>query len=85
MEEVEENSDRREEVVYEKKEITISNLNKVFVEGNTIYYFEDQDGKKYRMDFTTKYEEQLAFLKNGDTVSIEYLESEGVQLVHSFE
>ena len=74
-----------DEVVYEKKEITISNLNKVFVEGNTIYYFEDQDGKKYRMDFTTKYEEQLAFLKNGDTVSIEYLESEGVQLVHSFE
>ena len=60
-------------------------MNKVFVEGNTIYYFEDQDGKKYRMDFTTKYEEQLAFLKNGDTVSIEYLESEGVQLVHSFE
>lgn len=55
------------------------------MEGNTIYYFEDQDGKKYRMDFTTKYEEQLAFLKNGDTVSIEYLESEGVQLVHSFE
>lgn len=74
-----------DEVVYEKKEITVSNLNKVFVEGNTIYYFEDQDGKKYRMDFTTKYEEQLAFLKNGDTVSIDYLESEGVQLVHSFE
>lgn len=74
-----------DEVVYEKKTITVSNLNKVAVEGNTIYYFEDEDGKKYRMDFTTKFEEQLAFLKNGDSISIEYLESDGIQLVNSVE
>ncbi|MGM9948172.1 hypothetical protein [Floccifex sp.] len=74
-----------DEVVYEKKTITVSNLNKVSVEGNTIYYFEDEDGKKYRMDFTTKFEEQLAFLQNGDSISIEYLESDGIQLVNSIE
>ncbi|MDD7281394.1 MAG: hypothetical protein PUH10_05310 [Erysipelotrichaceae bacterium] len=67
--------------VYQEKTIKVNNLNKVFVDGNTIYYFEDENGKKYRMDFTTKYEEQLAFLKNGDNLTIEYLESDGIQIV----
>ncbi|MGM9912858.1 hypothetical protein [Floccifex sp.] len=67
--------------VYQEKTIKVNNLNKVFVDGNTIYYFEDENGKKYRMDFTTKYEEQLAFLKNGDSLTIEYLESDGIQIV----
>lgn len=61
--------------------ITVNNLQKVFVEGNTKYYFQDENGNSYKIDFSTKYEDQLAFLKNGDTLTILYVESEGIMTV----
>ena len=78
-------SSSSQDAVYASKKITVDSVSKVFVEGNTIYYFTDTDGNKYRMDFSTKYEEQLAFLKEGDTLNISYLEGEGIQIVQGFE
>lgn len=58
--------------------ITITNLEKVYIDGNTKYYFQDENGTKYKMDFSTKYEEELAFLKNGEQLSIVFTPSEGI-------
>ena len=67
----------------ESKEITItvSNVQKIYVDGNTKYYFQDENGNAYKIDFSTKYEDQLAFLKNGDTLTIQYIESEGIMRI----
>lgn len=64
--------------------ITVSNVQKIFVEGNTKFYFQDEKGNKYKIDFSTKYEDQLAFLKNGDTLTITYVESEGIMSIRGF-
>ncbi len=68
-----------------KKQITIASIEKVFVEGNTKYYFADVEGNKYKMDFATKYEEVLPFIKVGDTITINYNESEGIIFISSIE
>lgn len=62
--------------------ITVSNLEKIYIDGNTRYYFTDEKGNRYKMDFSTKYEDTLAFLKNGDTLTIQYVESEGIMSVN---
>lgn len=62
--------------------ITVSNLQRISVDGNTKYYFEDENGKKYKIDFSTKYEDQLAFLKDGDQLTIQYVESEGIMSIN---
>ncbi|NBK97944.1 MAG: hypothetical protein EOM50_07985 [Erysipelotrichia bacterium] len=62
--------------------ITITSLEKIAFEGNTKYYFTDENGNRYKMDFTTKYEEQLAFLKVGDQLQIQYVESEGIMSIN---
>ena len=63
--------------------ITVKNLQKIFVEGNTKYYFEDENGNRYKIDFSTKYEDKLAFLKEGDTLTILYVESEGIMTINA--
>lgn len=60
------------------KTITVSNLKQVYIEGNTRYFFTDENGKKYKMDFSTKYEDTLGFLKDGDKLTIEYIDSDDV-------
>lgn len=62
--------------------ITIRNLQRIAIEGTTKYYFEDENGKQYKMDFSTKYEDQLAFLKEGDQLTIQYVESEGIMNIN---
>lgn len=64
-----------------KKTVTINNLQKVFVDGNTRYYFEDGENR-YKVTFSNSNEEVLAFLKNGDQVNIKYQESDGLFTIH---
>lgn len=65
-----------------EKVVTVSNLQRIYLEGNTKYYFEDEDGERFKIDFSTKYEEQLAFLQDGDTIKIAYIQSEGIQTIN---
>ena len=56
-------------------------LRQVINEGNTIYYFKDEQGNRYRMNFSVRYEDILAFLNEGDQVTVEYIESDDISLV----
>lgn len=62
--------------------ITVNNLERIYTDGNTKYYFQDENGNRYKMDFTTKYEDKLAFLKDGDQLTIQYTESEGIMTIN---
>lgn len=60
------------------KTITVSNLKQVYIDGNTRYFFTDESGKKYKIDFQTKYENTLGFLKDGDQITIEFVDNEDI-------
>ena len=46
---------------------------------------EADDGNAYKIAFSTKYENQLAFLKAGDTLKIRYIDADGVKTIKSIE
>jgi hypothetical protein len=54
-----------------KKEINVYNIKEVTIDGNTYYYFVDEEGIKYRVSIKEN-KNLLPFLNNGDRVSIEY-------------
>ena len=76
-------SDDHSSAVTESKDITVNDLSLITSEGNTIYYFKDEEDMKYRMNFSVKYEDALAFLSDGDAVTVEYIESDDIQLVQA--
>ena len=76
-------SDDLSSAVTESKDITVNDLSLITSEGNTIYYFKDEEDMKYRMNFSVKYEDALAFLSDGDAVTVEYIESDDIQLVQA--
>ena len=76
-------SDDISSAVTESKDITVNDLRLITSEGNTIYYFKDEEDTKYRMNFSVKYEDALAFLSDGDAVTVEYIESDDIQLVQA--
>ena len=76
-------SDNTASLATEKKQITIMDLRQVINEGNTIYYFKDEQGNRYRMNFSVRYEDILAFLNEGDQVTVEYIESDDISLVQA--
>lgn len=76
-------SDDLSSAVTESKDITVNDLRLITSEGNTIYYFKDEEDTKYRMNFSVKYEDALAFLSDGDAVTVEYIASDDIQLVQA--
>ena len=76
-------SDDISSAVTESKDITVNDLRLITSEGNTIYYFKDEEDTKYRMNFSVKYEDALAFLSDGDAVTVEYIASDDIQLVQA--
>ena len=76
-------SDDLSSAVTESKDITVNDLRLITSEGNTIYYFKDEEDMKYRMNFSVKYEDALAFLSDGDAVTVEYIASDDIQLVQA--
>ncbi len=54
-----------------KKEINVYNIKEVTIDGNTYYYFVDEEGIKYRVSIKEN-KNLLPFLNNGDRVTIEY-------------
>ena len=53
------------------KEVVINNLTTANIDGNTYYYFKDNEGKKYKVSIKID-KNRLPFLNNGDTINIKY-------------
>jgi len=51
--------------------VTINNLESVVIEGNTYYYFNDNDGQKYKVSIKVN-KDLLPFINNGDSYNIKY-------------
>ena len=61
-----------EEVVGEnEKKITINNIKEVIIDGNTYYYFNDENNQKYKVSIKVN-KNKLPFINNGDTITINY-------------
>ena len=54
-----------------EKDITINDLTTANIDGNTYYYFRDQDGKKYKMSIKLD-KNNIPFIKNGDQIHVKY-------------
>lgn len=54
-----------------EKTITINNLSSAIIDGNTYYYFTDQDNQKYKVSIKEN-KNLLPFIKNGDELTIGY-------------
>ena len=68
-----------------EKDIKIASLQWLNVDGKSKCFITDQDGKLYKITISTKNEDVLAFIKQGDTVHIRFIESEGVQSIRKIE
>lgn len=58
-----------------EKTIKISSVNTAIIEGNTIYFIEDNEKRRYSANITVS-KNILPFLKTGESYVIEYVESE---------
>ena len=58
-------------VASDSKEVIIRNLKEVTIEGNTYYYFIDDDGQKYKVSIKVN-RDLLPFINNGDKYNIKY-------------
>lgn len=57
------------------KTIKIASIKTAIIEGNTIYYFIDEDKNKYSANITIA-KDKLPFINIGDTIDISYVEGE---------
>ena len=58
-----------------EKEIVVSSINTVLIDGNTYYYLTDNTGLKYRVSIKVN-EELLPFLKVNDKITISYKDAD---------
>ena len=63
------------------EDITVAGVEKINMDGNTIYYIQSEKGDIYKISFTTKYESQLVFLKAGDKLNISYIDAESIKTI----
>ena len=63
------------------EDITVAGVEKINMDGNTIYYIQSEKGDIYKISFTTKYENKLVFLKTGDKLKISYIDAEGIKTI----
>jgi hypothetical protein len=59
-----------------EKEITISKITNVSIDGNTYFYITDTDNKKYKVSI--KISDNLAFIKVNDKLKICYIEEKDI-------
>ena len=70
--------DREIEATDDKSlDIIVKKINTANIDGNTYYYIEDQNGKRYRVSIKVN-KEKLPFLKEGDSIKIYYKVLESV-------
>ena len=61
--------------------IVVKSIEKLNVEGNTLYYIQAENNEIFKISFTTKYENQLVFLKPKDKLNITYVDTEGIKTI----
>ncbi len=54
-----------------KREVVISNLKTAIIDGNTYYYFTDNNGQKYKLSIKIG-KNKLPFINNGDKLNIKF-------------
>ena len=64
--------------------VKVKEVETVNVDGDTIYYIKGDDNAVYKITFNPKYEDQLIFLKPGDTLSFTYIDTDGIKLIKEF-
>lgn len=69
----------------ESKTITIQSQQVFNVEGKTKCFIVDQDGQRYKVTLTSKNEDILAFIKIGDTLQVQYVPDEEVNIIKKLE
>lgn len=62
-------------------EIKVKSIEKVDIQGTTIYYIKSDKDEIFKIAFTTKYENKLVFLKVGDTLKFSYIDADGVKTI----
>lgn len=68
----------------EEKEITVKEINSVLIDGNTYYYFKDEEDKKYKVSIKVE-RNKLPFLKDGDKLKIKYKKEQDVTSITEIE
>ena len=53
------------------REVTVNDLVSAIIEGNTYYYFRDNDGQKYKASIKVS-KNNMPFIRDGDTIRIKY-------------
>ena len=53
------------------REVVINDLTSAIIDGNTYYYFKDNNGQKYKVSIKTA-KNKLPFIKNGDVITVKY-------------
>lgn len=67
-----------------EKSIVVNNLVSANIDGNTYYYFTDQDNQKYKISIKVD-KNNLPFIQNGDAVKIKYTKETNVISIVEFE
>ncbi len=63
------------------KDITVAEVQILIVENKSKCFITDDQGNRYKLTVSAKNEDVVAFLKNGDTVTIEYTPYEDVSII----
>ena len=53
------------------REVVVNNISTAIIDGNTYYYFNDNNGQKYKVSIKIN-KNKLPFIKNGDVVNIKF-------------
>lgn len=75
------NSDVIAEESLKTADIVVKSVERLNVEGETMYYILTETDERYKITFSTKYETQLAFLKAGDKLSISYVDGTDIKTI----
>ncbi len=81
LNEIEDTSDKE---ANNTKQVKVNGLTSVNIDGNTYYYFMDDDGQKYRVSIKVD-KNKLPFIKNGDTMTVKFHEEKEVITITEIE
>lgn len=64
--------------------IKVKDVEKVMLDGDTIYYIQADDDAVYKITYNPKYEDQLIFLDEGDTLTFTFIDTDGIKMIKGF-
>ena len=73
--------DKLDKKEYQSKEIIVQSIQNIIIDEKSKCFITDQDGNKYKIIYTNKNEDVLAFLKTEDKVYIKYVPDSDVNVI----